>query len=39
MIPKPIAKVKPLRAWPPKMYIISTTIKVVKDVKMVLEIV
>ena len=39
MMPKPIARVKPLSPEPPKMYIISTTINVVKDVKMVLEIV
>ncbi len=39
MIPRPIAKVNPLSPGPPKMYIISTTINVVRDVKMVLEIV
>ena len=39
IMPKPMAKVKPLRPAPPKIYIISTTINVVKDVIMVLEIV
>ncbi len=39
MMPKPIAKVKPRSPEPPKMYIVSTTINVVKDVRMVLEIV
>lgn len=37
--PKPIANVKPLKPWPPKIYIINTTINVVKDVRIVLEIV
>ena len=36
-IPKPIAKVNPLRPAPPKMYIIRTTINVVNDVKSVLD--
>jgi len=39
MIPKPIANVKPLNPGPPKMYIISTTINVVTEVIIVLEIV
>jgi hypothetical protein len=39
IIPKPIAKVNPLSASPPKIYIISTTINVVKEVIIVLEIV
>ena len=39
MMPKPMANVKPLRAGPPKMYMISTTMKVVNDVRIVLEIV
>jgi len=37
MMPKPMAKVNPLNAWPPKMYIIRTTMKVVNDVNSVLE--
>lgn len=37
MMPKPMAKVNPLNAGPPKMYIIRTTMKVVNDVNSVLE--
>ena len=39
MMPRPIAKVNPLNACPPKMYIIRTTRNVVNDVSSVLDIV